>query len=171
MPCTPFQFLLKICTTYYSEIISLALSRHSFYARKIKYEFLIDSFDFCGSLWSFPFLIGSWIPTKIRNYNLWSAPVCSLALNSWVFRNIFLQLKPFQQGKILMARDALKMYFGRIPPQNQFLGRAYLVQAQLLAPESSENIEQLEKAVVFLLRAIKFAKENPRCCNSVPYTF
>ena len=63
-----------------------------------------------------------------------------------------------------MARDALKMYFGRIPPQNQFLGRAYLVQAQLLAPESSENIEQLEKAVVFLLRAIKFAKENPRYC-------
>ncbi|XP_063723597.1 cilia- and flagella-associated protein 46-like isoform X4 [Symsagittifera roscoffensis] len=67
-----------------------------------------------------------------------------------------------QQGKILMARDALKMYFGRIPPQNQFLGRAYLAQAQLLAPESSENVEQLEKAVVFLLRAIKFAKENSR---------
>ena len=61
-----------------------------------------------------------------------------------------------------MARDALKMYFGRIPPQNQFLGRAYLAQAQLLAPESSENVEQLEKAVVFLLRAIKFAKENSR---------
>ena len=53
------------------------------------------------------------------------------------------------------------MYFMKPPPSNQFLCRAYLVQAQLLAPTATIP-EQLEKAVVYLVKAISFAKENPR---------
>ncbi|CAH1785035.1 unnamed protein product [Owenia fusiformis] len=68
----------------------------------------------------------------------------------------------FQHGKLDMAKDCLKMYFIKPPPANQFLCRAYLCQSQLLAPTSADNPEQLEKAVVYLVKAINFAKKNPR---------
>ncbi|XP_052771669.1 cilia- and flagella-associated protein 46-like isoform X4 [Mya arenaria] len=67
----------------------------------------------------------------------------------------------FQNGLVEMTRECLKMYFMKPPPGNQFLCRAYLVQSQLLAP-SGTNPDQLEKAVIYLLKAISFAKENPR---------
>lgn len=38
-----------------------------------------------------------------------------------------------------MARECLKMYFMKPPPANQFLCRAYLCQAQLLAPKEANN--------------------------------
>ena len=50
----------------------------------------------------------------------------------------------------------------RSPPANQFLCRAYLCQAQLIAPQSSDQFEDFEKSVVYLLKAISFAKETPR---------
>ncbi|XP_069140158.1 cilia- and flagella-associated protein 46-like isoform X2 [Argopecten irradians] len=68
----------------------------------------------------------------------------------------------FQNGLYDMARDCLKMFFMKPPPANQFLCRAYLCQAQLLAPQQANNPEQLEKAVVYLLKAISFAKKNVR---------
>ncbi|XP_060072788.1 cilia- and flagella-associated protein 46-like [Ylistrum balloti] len=68
----------------------------------------------------------------------------------------------FQNGLYDMARDCLKMFFMKPPPANQFLCRAYLCQAQLLAPQKANNPEQLEKAVVYLLKAISFAKKNVR---------
>nr|XP_022339451.1 cilia- and flagella-associated protein 46-like isoform X3 [Crassostrea virginica] len=68
----------------------------------------------------------------------------------------------FQDGMPDMARECLKMYFMKPPPANQFLCRAYLCQAQLLAPKEANNPEQLEKAVVYLVKAISFAKKNTR---------
>ncbi|XP_062591392.1 cilia- and flagella-associated protein 46-like [Saccostrea cucullata] len=68
----------------------------------------------------------------------------------------------FQNGMPDMARECLKMYFMKPPPANQFFCRAYLCQAQLLAPKEANNPEQLEKAVVYLVKAISFAKKNPR---------
>ncbi|OWF46298.1 Tetratricopeptide repeat protein 40 [Mizuhopecten yessoensis] len=68
----------------------------------------------------------------------------------------------FQNGLYEMARDCLKMFFMKPPPGNQFLCRAYLCQAQLLAPQQANNPDQLEKAVVYLLKAISFAKKNVR---------
>ncbi|XP_056005172.1 cilia- and flagella-associated protein 46-like isoform X7 [Ostrea edulis] len=68
----------------------------------------------------------------------------------------------FQNGMPDMARECLKMYFMKPPPANQFLCRAYLCQAQLLAPKEANYPEQLEKAVVYLVKAISFAKKNPR---------
>ncbi|XP_065923991.1 cilia- and flagella-associated protein 46 isoform X6 [Magallana gigas] len=68
----------------------------------------------------------------------------------------------FQNGMPDMARECLKMYFMKPPPANQFLCRAYLCQAQLLAPKEANNPEQLEKAVVYLVKAISFAKKNSR---------
>ena len=44
-----------------------------------------------------------------------------------------------QYGESTMAKECLKMYFMRTPPTNQFLCRAYLCQAQLMAPASAEN--------------------------------
>ncbi|XP_064631435.1 cilia- and flagella-associated protein 46-like isoform X3 [Lineus longissimus] len=61
-----------------------------------------------------------------------------------------------------IAKECLKMYFMKTPPSNQFLCRAYLCQAQLLAPANANNPEQLEKAVIYLVKAINFAKDNPR---------
>ncbi|KAL3864704.1 hypothetical protein ACJMK2_006363 [Sinanodonta woodiana] len=68
----------------------------------------------------------------------------------------------FQNGFHDMARECLKMYFMKPAPANQFLCRAYLCQAQLLAPQTANNPDQLEKAVIYLLKAITFAKTNPR---------
>ena len=38
-----------------------------------------------------------------------------------------------------MAKECLKMYFMKPPPGNQFLCRAYLCQAQLLAPKEAND--------------------------------
>ncbi|XP_038070742.1 cilia- and flagella-associated protein 46-like isoform X2 [Patiria miniata] len=68
----------------------------------------------------------------------------------------------FQYGLVDITKECLKMFFMKASPPNQFLCRAYLCQAQLLAPTSAEDSTQLEKAVVYLLKAINFAKENQR---------
>ncbi|XP_071090002.1 cilia- and flagella-associated protein 46-like [Haliotis cracherodii] len=68
----------------------------------------------------------------------------------------------FQNGSPDMAKECLKMFFMKPPPPNQFLCRAYLCQAQLLAPQNANNPEKLEKAVVYLLKAISFAKKTSR---------
>ena len=39
-----------------------------------------------------------------------------------------------------MAKECLKMYFMKPPPGNQFLCRAYLCQAQLLAPTATNPV-------------------------------
>ncbi|XP_033122422.1 cilia- and flagella-associated protein 46-like isoform X2 [Anneissia japonica] len=67
-----------------------------------------------------------------------------------------------QYGLTDMTKACLSMYLHRTPPSNQFLCRAYLCHAQLLAPKSAEEISQLDKAVVYILKAIQFAKENAR---------
>nr|KAG5695793.1 hypothetical protein BaRGS_013391 [Batillaria attramentaria] len=54
------------------------------------------------------------------------------------------------------------MFFMRQQPANQFVIRAYLCQAQLLAPQDANNPEQLDKAVVYLLKAIAMAKKTQR---------
>ncbi|XP_041476710.1 cilia- and flagella-associated protein 46-like isoform X5 [Lytechinus variegatus] len=61
-----------------------------------------------------------------------------------------------------ITKECLKMFFMKTPPSNQFLCRAYLCHAQLLAPSSANDPAQLEKAVVYIQKAINFAKENPR---------
>ncbi|RUS85832.1 hypothetical protein EGW08_006384, partial [Elysia chlorotica] len=68
----------------------------------------------------------------------------------------------FQHGNPEVAKECLKMFFMRQPAANQFLCRAYLCQAQLMAPQHANNPEQLEKAVVYVLKAISFAKKNQR---------
>ncbi|GFO25849.1 cilia- and flagella-associated protein 46-like [Plakobranchus ocellatus] len=68
----------------------------------------------------------------------------------------------FQHGNPEVAKECLKMFFMRQPPANQFLCRAYLCQAQLMAPTNANNPEQLEKAVVYVLKAISFAKKSSR---------
>ncbi|XP_035825239.1 cilia- and flagella-associated protein 46 [Aplysia californica] len=68
----------------------------------------------------------------------------------------------FQNGQPDIARECLKMFFMKQPATNQFLCRAYLCQAQLLAPQNANSAEQLEKAVVYILKAISFAKKTPR---------
>ncbi|GFS07539.1 cilia- and flagella-associated protein 46 [Elysia marginata] len=68
----------------------------------------------------------------------------------------------FQHGNPEVAKECLKMFFMRQPAANQFLCRAYLCQAQLMAPQNANNPEQLEKAVVYVLKAISFAKKSQR---------
>ena len=58
---------------------------------------------------------------------------------------LFMHVQPmfcfcfFQYGHSEIARDCLKMYFMKQQPSNQFLIRAYLCQAQLLAPQNANN--------------------------------
>ncbi|KAK7482059.1 hypothetical protein BaRGS_00026751 [Batillaria attramentaria] len=68
----------------------------------------------------------------------------------------------YQYGLNEIAKDCLKMFFMRQQPANQFVIRAYLCQAQLLAPQDANNPEQLDKAVVYLLKAIAMAKKTQR---------
>nr|CAB3230219.1 tetratricopeptide repeat protein 40 [Phallusia mammillata] len=65
-----------------------------------------------------------------------------------------------KQNKI--SQDCLHMYFNGTPLANQFLCRAYLCQAQLLSPKSAEEAVEFETSVVYLLKAITFAKTKPR---------
>uniref|UniRef100_A0ABM5G1E7 Cilia- and flagella-associated protein 46 isoform X2 n=1 Tax=Pogona vitticeps TaxID=103695 RepID=A0ABM5G1E7_9SAUR len=61
-----------------------------------------------------------------------------------------------------MSKDCLQMYFKGKPPVNQFLGRAYLCQSQLHTPVSTDNMEQFEKFIINLLKAIDFALGDTR---------
>ncbi|CAL1538601.1 unnamed protein product [Lymnaea stagnalis] len=67
-----------------------------------------------------------------------------------------------QHGHLEMAKECLKMFSMKQPAANQFLCRAYLCHAQLLAPKDSNDLEKLEKAMVYVTKAISFAKNNPR---------
>ncbi|XP_078421329.1 cilia- and flagella-associated protein 46 [Cetorhinus maximus] len=61
-----------------------------------------------------------------------------------------------------ISQDCLDMYFKGTLPHNQFLGRAYLCQAQLFAPNSSVNVSDLNKAVRCILTTITYATAEER---------
>uniref|UniRef100_A0A8C7V183 Cilia and flagella associated protein 46 n=1 Tax=Oncorhynchus mykiss TaxID=8022 RepID=A0A8C7V183_ONCMY len=61
-----------------------------------------------------------------------------------------------------ISRDCLMMYFEGKPPANQFLCRAYLCQGQLESPQSFGSVEEIEKAVIYFLKAIEISKVKPR---------
>ncbi|XP_067242183.1 cilia- and flagella-associated protein 46 [Chanodichthys erythropterus] len=54
------------------------------------------------------------------------------------------------------------MYLEGKPPVNQFLCRAYLCQAQLISSHSITSVEDLDKAVMYYLKAIEIAKDKSR---------
>ncbi|XP_048465131.1 cilia- and flagella-associated protein 46 [Rhincodon typus] len=66
----------------------------------------------------------------------------------------------FEQRDI--SQDCLDMYFKGTLPHNQFLGRAYLCQAELYAPKSSAHVSELNKAIWCILTTVSFAKEEAR---------
>ncbi|XP_055502612.1 cilia- and flagella-associated protein 46 isoform X1 [Leucoraja erinacea] len=66
----------------------------------------------------------------------------------------------FKQEDI--SQHCLTMYFEGACPFNQFLGRACLCQAQLYAPKSTENTNDLNKAVRYILETIKNARKESR---------
>ncbi|XP_031244561.1 cilia- and flagella-associated protein 46 isoform X3 [Mastomys coucha] len=61
-----------------------------------------------------------------------------------------------------MSEDCIQMYFKVKAPVTQFLGRAHLCRAQLYAPQSEENVEEFENCVTQYMKAINFAKGEPR---------
>ncbi|GAB1292843.1 Cilia and flagella-associated protein 46 [Apodemus speciosus] len=61
-----------------------------------------------------------------------------------------------------MSEDCIQMYFKVKAPVTQFLGRAHLCRAQLCAPQSEENVEEFENCVTQYMKAINFAKGEPR---------
>ncbi|XP_069755663.1 cilia- and flagella-associated protein 46 isoform X2 [Narcine bancroftii] len=66
----------------------------------------------------------------------------------------------FKQQDI--SQDCLTMYFEGAHPRNQFLSRACLCQAQLYAPKSAEDTNELNKAVRYILETIKHARKESR---------
>ncbi|XP_029465840.1 cilia- and flagella-associated protein 46 isoform X2 [Rhinatrema bivittatum] len=67
-----------------------------------------------------------------------------------------------QLGNIAMSKDCVEMYFKGKPISNQFIGRAYLCQSQFYIPQSVDDVKTFEKSLVYLLKAIAFAKPQPR---------
>ncbi|KAJ8250415.1 hypothetical protein COCON_G00223370 [Conger conger] len=67
----------------------------------------------------------------------------------------------FQLGQAEITETCLMMYFKGKPPTNQFLCRAYLCQGQLRA-RASESVDDVQKAVMYFLKAIEVSKEQPR---------
>ncbi|XP_058291851.1 cilia- and flagella-associated protein 46 isoform X3 [Hylobates moloch] len=61
-----------------------------------------------------------------------------------------------------MSEDCIQMYFKVKAPITQFLGRAHLCRAQMCAPKSAENLEEFENCVTQYMKAINFAKGEPR---------
>ncbi|XP_032255826.1 cilia- and flagella-associated protein 46-like, partial [Phoca vitulina] len=67
-----------------------------------------------------------------------------------------------KMGHPEMSDDCIQMYFKVKGPVTQFLGRAHLCKAQLCAPKSTENLEEFENCVTQYMKAINFAKGEPR---------
>ncbi|XP_047559332.1 cilia- and flagella-associated protein 46 isoform X1 [Lutra lutra] len=67
-----------------------------------------------------------------------------------------------KMGHPAMSDDCLRMYFKVKGPVTQFLGRAHLCRAQLCAPKSTEDLEEFENCVTQYMKAINFAKGEPR---------
>nr|XP_021493514.1 cilia- and flagella-associated protein 46 [Meriones unguiculatus] len=67
-----------------------------------------------------------------------------------------------KMGELEMSDDCLQMYFKVKGPVTQFLGRAHLCRAQLCAPQSEEHLEEFENCVTQYMKAINFAKGEPR---------
>uniref|UniRef100_A0A8C5YSX6 Cilia and flagella associated protein 46 n=1 Tax=Marmota marmota marmota TaxID=9994 RepID=A0A8C5YSX6_MARMA len=67
-----------------------------------------------------------------------------------------------KMGQPEMSEDCVQMYFKVKGPVTQFLGRAHLCRAQLCAPKSSDNLEEFENCVTQYMKAINFAKGEPR---------
>nr|XP_025129616.1 cilia- and flagella-associated protein 46 isoform X5 [Bubalus bubalis] len=67
-----------------------------------------------------------------------------------------------QMGQREVSEDCIQMYFKVKGPVTQFLGRAHLCRAQLCAPKSTENMEEFENCVTQYMKAINFAKGEPR---------
>uniref|UniRef100_A0A3B4C3W0 Tetratricopeptide repeat domain 40 n=1 Tax=Pygocentrus nattereri TaxID=42514 RepID=A0A3B4C3W0_PYGNA len=61
-----------------------------------------------------------------------------------------------------ITEDCLMMYFESKPLPNQFLCRAYFCQAQLNSSSSVCTVEDMDKAVMYYLKAIEISKDNPR---------
>ncbi|BFY98171.1 hypothetical protein BsWGS_01212 [Bradybaena similaris] len=68
----------------------------------------------------------------------------------------------FQKGHTEIAKECIQMFFMKQQPLTQFVCRAYICQAQLILSESSSSIEQLEKAIVHILKAVSIAKKAER---------
>ncbi|XP_070326623.1 cilia- and flagella-associated protein 46 isoform X5 [Odocoileus virginianus] len=67
-----------------------------------------------------------------------------------------------KMGQREVSEDCIQMYFKVKGPVTQFLGRAHLCRAQLCAPKSTENMEEFENCVTQYMKAINFAKGEPR---------
>uniref|UniRef100_A0A8C3X419 Cilia and flagella associated protein 46 n=1 Tax=Catagonus wagneri TaxID=51154 RepID=A0A8C3X419_9CETA len=67
-----------------------------------------------------------------------------------------------KMGQPELSEDCIQMYFKVKGPVTQFLGRAHLCRAQLCAPKSAENMEEFENCVTQYMKAISFAKGEPR---------
>ncbi|XP_059947631.1 cilia- and flagella-associated protein 46 [Mesoplodon densirostris] len=67
-----------------------------------------------------------------------------------------------KMGQLEVSKDCIRMYFKVKGPVTQFLGRAHLCRAQLCAPKSAENMEEFENCVTQYMKAINFAKGEPR---------
>ncbi|XP_050982360.1 LOW QUALITY PROTEIN: cilia- and flagella-associated protein 46 [Labeo rohita] len=67
-----------------------------------------------------------------------------------------------QLGCWEIAQDCLTMYLEGKPPANQFLCRAYLCQGQLISSRSVSTAEDLDKAVMYYLKAIEIARDKSR---------
>ncbi|XP_012590268.1 PREDICTED: cilia- and flagella-associated protein 46 [Condylura cristata] len=65
-------------------------------------------------------------------------------------------------GQPQVSEDCLQMYFKVKGPVTQFLGRAHLCSAQLCAPKSTDDLEEFENCVTQYMKAISFAKGEPR---------
>lgn len=68
----------------------------------------------------------------------------------------------FKLNQNKIAEGCLQMYFQGNQLTDQFLCRAYLCKAQLLASKAPNSSTDLDSAVVFLLKAINFAKDKSR---------
>ncbi|XP_072534370.1 cilia- and flagella-associated protein 46 isoform X2 [Salminus brasiliensis] len=67
-----------------------------------------------------------------------------------------------QLGCKEIAADCLMMYFESKPQPNQFLCRAYFCQAQLNSSHTITTVQEMNKAVMYYLKAIEISKDNPR---------
>ncbi|XP_078202957.1 cilia- and flagella-associated protein 46 isoform X24 [Callithrix jacchus] len=67
-----------------------------------------------------------------------------------------------KMGQPEVSEDCIQMYFKVKAPVTQFLGRAHLCRAQLCAPKSAENLEEFENCVTQYMKAINFARGEPR---------
>ncbi|PAA91512.1 hypothetical protein BOX15_Mlig026945g4 [Macrostomum lignano] len=98
--------------------------------------------------------------TNIKSILADKKPNESLPIGFDIF--VLLAEEAVKNGLDAISKECLRIYLSLDAPNNQFRARAFLAQAKLLQPTSSEHPEALEKPIAYVLKTIELCRKIPK---------